>query len=459
MEKHQNSRTINSKASNILTMKKSRRTFIKTSALAAGSLTVSFPAKSYSRIVGANDRINYAVAGINGRGRAHIYAASSFPKTMHLHSLCDVDKRTFGKVQKEFPEHVSNATKTFKDIRKLLEDKDLDVLTIATPDHWHTPMAIMAMNAGKHVYLEKPCSHNPQEGEWLVQVKNKTGKVLQVGNQQRSAPTSQAIVRDIQEGIIGEAYHGKCWYANTRGPIGKGKEAEVPDWLDWELFQGPAPRRKFKDNWVHYNWHWFWNWGTGEINNNGMHEIDICRWALGVDLPTEVSSSGGRFHFEDDWEFYDTQVASFKFENNKMITWEGRSCTGFPFYDRGRGSTIHGTQGTVLMDRDGYTVYDLKNNVIKMEKERSASASLNTLGIGGLDNLHMLNFINAIQKGEALHSPIEDAHKSTVLCHLGNMAQEHGGTLKVDSKTGKPFDEKAMSLWGRSYEKGWKPEL
>lgn len=440
-------------------MKKTRRTFLKTSALVAGSLSIPLSAKSYSRIIGANDRINYAVAGLNGRGRAHIYAANSFPKTMHLHALCDVDNRTFGKVAKEFPDQVSSSTINQADIRKILEDKDLDVLTIATPDHWHAPMAIMAMNAGKNVYLEKPCSHNPEEGEWLIAVQKKTGKVLQIGNQQRSAPTSISVVDDIKDGIIGEAYYGKCWYANTRGPIGIGKTAKVPDWLDWDLWQGPAPRKEYKDNWVHYNWHWFWNWGTGEINNNGMHELDICRWALGVDLPNEVSSSGGRYSFKDDWEFYDTQVASFQFPENKMITWEGRSCTGYAFYDRGRGSTIHGTAGTVLLDRDGYTVYDLKNKVIKIEKERSASAALNTVGIGGLDNLHMLNFINAIQKGEKLHSPIEDAHKSTLLCHLGNMSQHFNKTLKIDTQTGKPLDKDVQTMWGRSYEDGWKPKV
>ncbi len=436
---------------------KSRRQFIKTTVTGTAALTIPFTAKSYSRILGSNDRMNVAVAGINGRGRGHIYASRALKKHLQVTALCDVDNRVFEKVMKEFPEYLSSETKNYKDVRRLLENKDIDVLTIATPDHWHAPMAIMGMQAGKHVYLEKPCSHNPQEGEWLIEVQKNTGKVLQIGNQQRSAPTSIAVIRDIRDGIIGEPYFGKAWYANTRGSIGLGKPTAVPDWLDWELFQGPAPRREFKDNIVHYNWHWFWNWGTGEINNNGLHEMDICRWALGADIPNEVNSSGGRYAFNDDWEFYDTQIANFQFEGGKMITWEGRSCNGHQFFERGRGATIHGTLGTVMLDRGGYEIYDKSGNLLKKENERSASASLDILGIGGLDNLHMLNFVKAIHEGEQLHSSIEEAHKSTLLCHLGNMAQKFNKTLKIDTKTGKPQDKEAMTLWSREYEEGWKP--
>ena len=438
--------------------KENRRKFIKKSAAGAALLAVPFAAKSYSRILGANDRLNIVVAGL-GRGRAHISAARTLKKHIEVIGLCDVDKRMFGKIQEGYSDYVPASTKTHADIRTFLDNKDVDAITIATPDHWHAPMAIMGMQADKHVFLEKPCCHNPQEGEWLVKVQKNTGKVLQIGNQQRSAPTSINVINDIRNGIIGEAYFAKAWYANTRGTIGTGKKASVPDWLDWELWQGPAPRKDYTDNLVHYNWHWFWHYGTGEINNNGLHEMDICRWALGVDIPHTVTSSGGRFHFKDDWEFYDTQVASFEFEGNKMLTWEGRSCTGHKFFNRGRGVTVHGTHGTVMVDRGGYEVYDKGGKMIKQENERAASATLDTLGIGGLDNFHMLNFLNAIQKGEKLNSPIDEAHKSTLLCHLGNMAQRFGGTLNVDTTTGKPKSKEAMTLWSRDYEEGWKPAI
>jgi predicted dehydrogenase len=436
-------------------MNMNRRTFTKKTTL--GLSLFAMPACSYSRIIGANERINFGVVGLNGRGQAHVSAVALCDNS-EVTALCDVDSRVFAKVQKDMQKRGTQQTETYGDIRKLLENKDIDVITIAAPDHWHAPMAMMAMNAGKDVYLEKPCCHNPQEGEWLIQSQKKTGKVLAIGNQQRSAPTSIKAVNDIRDGIIGEVYNGKSWYTNSRGSIGIGKEANIPDWLDWDLWQGPAPRKNYKDNWVHYNWHWFWNWGTGEINNNGLHEMDICRWALGVDIPNKVTSAGGRYHFKDDWEFYDTQVASFEFEGGKMLTWEGLSCNNLPKYNRGRGTTIHGTKGTILLDRNIYILYDLNGNVIKEEKEESMSATTDLVGIGALDVYHMKNFTDAIRKGEKLNSNIEEAHKSTLMCHLGNMAQKTNTALQIDTKTGKVLNSKeAMNMWGRTYEKGWKP--
>ncbi len=434
-----------------------RRNFVKTSALGASAL--AFPAASYARILGSNERVNLAVAGLNSRGQAHIGALNDVKNTA-VTAFCDVDNRVFEKARKLLPAQMGSAVKTYADIRKLLENKDIDAVTIATPDHWHTPMAIMAMQAGKHVYLEKPCSHNPQEGEWLVEAQLKTGKVLQIGNQQRSAPTSIEAMQDIREGIIGDVYYGKAWYSNTRGSIGTGKKAPVPAWLNWDLWQGPAPRTEYVDNWVHYNWHWFWRWGTGEINNNGLHEMDICRWALGADFPVSVTSSGGRFHFKDDWEFYDTQVASFEFENGKMLTWEGRSCNGMNQHNLGRGVTLHGTEGSILLDRNTYFVYDKKGNLHMQVNERSFSATTDTVGIGGLDIYHMENFIDGIRTGAKLNSPVEEAHKSTLLCHLGNIAQRFGRTLNTDPKNGKILnDQEAMTLWRRDYEPGWEPKV
>jgi predicted dehydrogenase len=436
----------------------SRREFIKKSSLVATGVALSFSAKSYSSIIGANDRLNFAVVGINSRGKAHISAVNELSKKARVAGLCDVDKRTFGKVYKAFPSIDSKGIQTYNDFRKLLDNKDVDVVTIATPDHWHAPMAISAMQAGKHVYVEKPASHNPQEGEWLVAAQKREGKVLQIGNQQRSAPTSIQAVEDISNGIIGEVYHGKAWYANTRGPIGTGKEIPVPNWLDWDLWQGPAPRTAYKDNYVHYNWHWFWNWGTGEVNNNGLHELDICRWAMGVDVPDKVSSSGGRYHFNDDWEFYDTQIVNYEFDNDKMITWEGRSCNGQPYFGRGRGAMIYGTKGTILLDRNGYLRYDLKGNLLNEQKEGEMSATTDTVGIGNLDVLHMNNFIRGITHGEKLNSPVEDIDKSHLLCHLGNISQKMGRSLELENGRIKN-DAAAMKMWGREYENGWMPQV
>jgi predicted dehydrogenase len=277
-----------------------------------------------------------------------------------------------------------------------------------------------------------------------------------MGNQQRSAPRSIQIIKEIHDGIIGRPYYARAWYANTRKPIGRGKPAEVPDWLDYELWQGPAPRTPYRDNVVHYNWHWFWRWGTGEINNNASHEIDISRWALKVDLPFRVTSAGGRYHFEDDWEAFDTQVASYDFDGDKTITWEGRSCNGRFIEGRSRGTSIHGEKGTVVMDRSGYVVFDNDNNEIKRDIVAKKESALDTSGAGRLTDLHAANFLESIRGKEKPRSSIEDAYKGVLMCHLGNIAQRTGRALHCDPKTGRiQGDDDAMKYWSRDYEPGW----
>lgn len=442
-------------------MNESRRNFIKKSTLVAGGLVTAISAKSYARILGANDRIGFGHAGLNSRVNAHLSALKSFKEKVDIVGICDVDNRVFDRIKKRWKGFVPADVVCEEDFRKLIENKDIDAITIASPDHWHAPMAIMAMQAGKDVYCEKPCSHNPQESLWLQEAQQKTGRVLQIGNQQRSAPTSINLVKKIREGIIGEPYYAKTMYESSRGSIGTGKKVAVPEWLNWDLFQGPAPREDFRDNLVHYNWHWFETWGTGEISNNGLHEMDIARWALGVDIPTEVSSSGGRFAFDDDWEFYDTQIATFKFGDGKMLNWEGRSCNGSPAYrhGKGRGTYIHGTKGTAYVDRSGMQVFDKKGEEILNQREGQAVDGTNTVGISGLDNFHFDNFLKSIDGSETPNSPVEEAVKSTLLCHLGNMAQKTGRTLQVDPTTGKPKDKEAMKSWSREYAKGWKPSV
>lgn len=438
---------------------KSRRDFIKKSALGTAGITLGMTASSYARIMGSNDRVNFAVVGINSRGKALISSISDVKNTA-ITTVCDVDSRVIEASTENVNKRFGKKPKGVKDFRNILGDSDVDAIAIATPDHWHAPMAIMGAKAGKHVYVEKPCCHNPNEGEILVAVQKKYDKVIQMGNQQRSGPASQQAIQEIRNGLIGDVYYAKAWYSSNRGSIGHGKETAVPDWLDWELWQGPAPRKKYHDNYVHYDWHWFWNWGTGEINNNGTHEIDICRWALGVDYPTRVTSSGGRFHFDDDWQFYDTQVANFEFEDGKMITWEGRSCNGHQFFDRGRGATIHGTEGTIMMDRGGFFAYDLKGNVIKEMKEVTDSGTMDLVGGGGLTTFHMLNFCNGIRTGEELNAPVSDGYISNLMPHLGNIAQKYGRSLDINPLNGHIMgDQEAASMWSRDYEYGWEPTV
>src|SRR3989454_320138 len=238
--------------------------------------------------------------------------------------VCDVDSVVLAKGVSAVAQVQSKSPKGLGDFRKALEDKDVDALVIAAPDHWHTPAALLAMQAGKHVYVEKPCGHNPREGELLVEAQRKHRRVVQMGTQQRSAPRSIDIMQAIKGGAIGQPYLARTWYANTRGTIGRGKTVPVPANLDYELWQGPAPRTPYHDNIIHYNWHWFRRWGTGEILNNGTHEIDVARWGLHVGYPTRVTSLGGRYHYADDWEFPDTQEVCFDFADGKTIIWQGQ---------------------------------------------------------------------------------------------------------------------------------------
>src|SRR5437762_787291 len=354
-----------------------RRKFLKTASAAGLSLAAAprFPAWLST----PGDTVRVAVMGLNGRGTV---LARTFARAAHAEVayVCDVDWLVLAKGVSAVASAQSKAPKGLGDFRKALEDKDVDALVVAAPDHWHTPAAILAMSAGKHVYVEKPCGHNPREGELVVNAQKKTGRVVQMGTQQRSEPTSIEVIQAIRGGLIGRAYQARAWYANTRGTIGHGKTAPVPANLDYELWQGPAPRTAYRDNIIHYNWHWFKRWGTGEICNNGTHEIDVARWLLGVDYPTTVHSYGGRYHFDDDWEFPDTQDATYEFEGGKSIVWHGQSCNGMPMYGRSRGTMLLGTNGSLIIDQDGYVFADLKGKTIKESTASQKGDALNTTG-------------------------------------------------------------------------------
>ncbi|MBV8116160.1 MAG: gfo/Idh/MocA family oxidoreductase, partial [Silvibacterium sp.] len=237
--------------------------------------------------------------------------------------------------------------------------------------------------------------------------------------------------------------------------MGIGKEAPVPEWLNWELWQGPVPRSAYKDNIHPYNWHWLRRYGTGETLNNGAHEVDICRWALGVDYPERVTAAGGRYQFKDDWQFYDTLVTNFEYPD-KMLSWEGRSCQGMKIYGRDRGSTIQGTTGTVLVDREGYEVYDWNGKKVDEFKTGKENSTSDLLSRDSMTDLHFQNLINAIRTGEALHSPIAVANISVTILQLSNIAWIVNRELNIDSATGHVKDDpEAMKMWSREYEKGW----
>ena len=436
-----------------------RREFLDTLAVGAAGMAIASSAKSYGQILGSNDRLNFAVIGLNGRAYAHLSSLKANKANARISHVCDVDSVILKKFADNTQKEMGEAPKTEKDFRKVLELKEIDAITIATPDHWHAPMAIAGVQAGKHVYVEKPCSHNPAEGALLVAVQSKYGKLVQMGSQQRSSPHTIEVVDKIHNGLIGRAYFAKAWYSNLRKSMGIGKEVPVPATLDWDLWQGPAPRTAYKDNVHPYNWHWLRRFGTGETLNNGTHEVDVCRWALGVDFPNRITASGGRYHFKDDWEFYDTLVTSFEYDD-KMISWEGKCCQGMKYYNRDRGSVIMGTTGSVVVDRGGYEVYDLKGQMINEVKAEKAASSSDLTGRDSMTDRHFANFIAGIQKGEKLNAPIATGNVAVTMLQLSNVAWEVNRELKLDNRDGKiQNDPEAAKMWGREYEKGWAPHL
>ena len=444
----------------------SRRSFIKKSAagiaaVSVGGILPGFSARSYSSVLGANDRVLVAVMGVNSRGKA-LSETFSKQENVEIIYVCDVDSRAEATCSDSVEKLGKKRPKAAPDFRKALDDKLLDAMVIAAPDHWHAPAAILASKAGKHVYLEKPCSHNPHEGELLVAAASRYRNVIQMGNQRRSFPNVAAGIAELKSGIIGRPYFAKTWYTNNRPSIGRGKEIPVPSWLNYELWQGPAPRKTYKDNLIHYNWHWFWNWGTGEALNNGTHFVDLGRWGLDVDYPVKVSSSGGRYRYNDDWETPDTQVISMEFPNNTGMSWEGVSCNGRPIEGSIVGVIFSGEKGSLRIDAgNAYSVFDINGKLIKEVKADTVIDSRNLSNpSGGLDAVHIVNFLDAIRKGSSLNADILSGHKSTLLVQLGNIAQRSGKTLNIDPSNGHILnDPVSEKLWSREYEKGWEPTI
>ena len=436
-----------------------RRTFLDSIAVGTTGLVLSSTAKSYARILGANDRVNFAIIGLNGRGYAHLSSLKANKKKARLAYVCDVESTILAKFAATAQTTMGEAPAAEKDFRNVLAMRDVDAITIATPDHWHTPMAILAMKSGKHVYVEKPCSHNPAEGALLIEAQRTYGKVMQMGSQQRSSPHTIEIIDRIHHGSIGRPYFANTWYCNVRKSIGVGKPVTVPATLDWDLFQGPAPREAYRDNVQPYNWHWFRTWGTGESLNNGTHEIDVARWALNVAYPKTVTATAGRYHFKDDWQFYDTMVTSFDY-SDAMISWDGKCCNGMKHLGRDRGVCIMGTTGSVILDRDGYEVYDLKGTKTNQFKMPQITSSTDLIGSDSMTDLHFANFIAAIQTGETLRQPIAQGNVAVTLMQLSNIAWEVNRELRLDPDSGKVLDDaEAIKHWGRQYEPGWAPTL
>ena len=397
-----------------------------------------------------NERIRVAVVGAGGRGGNHVSSLSRLPN-VEVAAICDVDESHIGDKVKRLQGAGAKTPNAYTDFRKLLEDKTIDAVSIASPNHWHTLQTIWAVQAGKDVYVEKPCSHNVFESQQIVAAVRKYDRIVQHGSQSRSSPALQEAVQKLRDGEFGEVYMARGLCYKWRDTIGKTPVEPVPPGVDYDLWTGPAPKREFTKNRFHYNWHWFWDTGNGDLGNQGIHEVDIARWGLGVTHPTKVSAIGGKFMFDDDQETPNTISASWEFDVNgkkKLMTFEVRHWISN--HEAGIGGEKPGnTIGNTFYGSNGYVVIDNYNKYWsflgrdqKPGPERTEAKD------------HFVNFIEAIRnrKREGLTAEIEEGAFSCNLMHLANVSYRVGRTLNWDAKKMQCIDDdEANKLLTRNY--------
>ncbi|MCX6907139.1 MAG: Gfo/Idh/MocA family oxidoreductase [Verrucomicrobia bacterium] len=433
-----------------------RRVFLKQSAALGAGLAAWRAGMPAIAADSANKKIVLAVIGTNARGLAHINGLLA-QANAEIAYICDVDDRSIAKGLKAVAAKGGKEPKGIKDLRRVLEDKSVDAVTIATPNHWHSIAAIMACQAGKHVYVEKPGSHDQFESESLVAAAKKHDRVVQMGNQRRSMPTFIEAIAALHKGAIGRLLNARCYYTRFRPTIGHGKEVPPPTELDYTLWQGAAPDRPYKDNMFHYNWHWFWHWGNGELGNNAVHALDLARWGLQVDRPKRVTWGGGRYLCQDDQETPDTGLAAFDF-GDKLITWEQSSSHARAAEKLGFQVTFYGEGGTMIVTDPGHRIFDPKG------KETVGLKGKGDVDVGkgsGSDSVeHFANFLDCIRTGNKPNSQIEDGQRSTMYCHYANLAVRTGRTINIDQTTGQVIgDPEATALCKREYRPGWEPKV
>jgi predicted dehydrogenase len=416
-----------------------RRSFIKASAASAATLS----ALSYARAADRpNEKVVLAVMGIGGPGGAGgrrgltLLRGFSALQDADIAYVCDVDERLFPEALKVVAARQKQAPRVEKDVRRVLQDKNITALVVAAPDHWHALATVWACQAGKHVYVEKPVSHNLIEGRRMVEAARRHDRVVQVGTQRRSSSQCAHAVELVRSGKLGKVPHARAWIAGNRPSIGHEKNSAVPKGVDYDLWLGPAPAREFNANRFHYKWHWFWDYGTGELGNNGIHAVDLIRWLLNLDAPLRVSAGGGKFFYDDDQETPDTLLVTYDFPGCS-VAWEHR------IWSRERpswGVILYGERGTMVIDNRGWHVQDGLEAADK--------------GHIDADTPHQRNFLDCIKNSRRPNADIEEGHKSTRLCHLGNIAFRTGHALRFDPKTETCVnDAEANRLLGRSYRK------
>jgi predicted dehydrogenase len=418
---------------------------LTTSAVAGAAALASLGAKP--AVAGANDVIRVAVVGVRGRGVSHI---QGFHKQsgVEVVALCDVDEQVLATRADELDKASGKKTKRYVDMRRLFDDKEIDAVSFATPTHWHALGGIWAMQAGKDAYVEKPCSHNIWEGRQLVRAARRYNRLCQHGTQGRSSPAIREAMHKLKEGVIGQVYMAKGLCYKWRETIGRaGGPQPIPAGVDYDLWLGPAAKKPLLRKNLHYDWHWFWDYGNGDIGNQGVHEMDMARWGLGVGLPRRVQSMGGHFMFDDDQETPNTQIATFEFpEAGKMMQFEVRHW--ITNHEGGLGSGAQNEVGVIFYGSEGYMTVQYFEYKTFLGRKREPGPA------GRGEGNEFATFIDGVRqrKREALGVDIEEGHVSSVLCHLANMAYRLGRTLEFDPATEQCVgDDKANQLLTRDY--------
>jgi len=417
----------------------SRRNFVKST---TGGLAASFVITRDRRLLAANEQIQHAVIGTGGQGRTHCRAFSGLDRLCRVMAVCDVDPSR----RRQAAQEVKGSSKVavHEDYRRIIEDSAIDTVSIATPDHWHTKIALEAILAGKHVYVEKPCCHNIHEGKLLAEAAEKYQKCVQHGTQSRSGKGIRDAIDFLRSGKLGKIRVAKAINHQLRGPIGHAPETDPPNGVHYDLWLGPAPKRAFTKNRWHYNWHWFWDYGTGDLGNDGIHQVDVARWGLGVGFPKAVSASGGQLFYTDDHETPDTQVVTFEYDDCYLV-YEMRLWTPYKLEGHDNGVVFYGDKGILEVGRNGCEV-----TFADGDKER--------IGGGSDLNENVRNFLLSVRADDSscLNAPAPEAFASATLCHIGNIATRVGRRLHYDSRKHRfEGNSEANKLVTRKYRSGY----
>lgn len=412
---------------------------------AGAALGLGVMGASTAAWAGANDRVRVAVIGLNGRGKDHLRGIMN-QKNVEVVALCDSDTRLFdSRVKEFFTDKGKKAPKVEQDIRRLLDDDSIDAVTVATPNHWHSLAGIWACEAGKDAYVEKPCSHNVFEGRKLVEAARKHDRIVQHGTQIRSSVAIQEAMQKLREGVIGEVYMARGLCYRWRGSIGTKPDAQVPEGVDYDLWQGPAQERAYSENRHHYNWHYHWAYGNGDIGNQGVHQMDICRWGLDVTLPSRVTSTSGMFIFDDDKEVPNVILTGYEFpdagERGRMMVFDTRPWITNDEKNAKVGVIFYGSEGYMVIDSySHYKTYLGRNEEPGPERNKGGD--------------HYANFIEAVRAHDRsiLNAEIEEGHYSAALCHLGLISAKLGRAIEVDPESESIVgDRKANKMMSRDY--------